>query len=86
MILTPDPDPNPKPSPNPNPNPSQVSWAEALVTLVPPRLVSAGFHPRLLASGAGLLVLLLCPVGRLRAGVRGRVRGLGLGFGFGSGD
>lgn len=42
-----------------------VSWAEALVTLVPPRLVSAGFHPRLLASGAGLLVLLLCPASLL---------------------
>ena len=51
-----------------------VNWAEALVPLVPPRLVSAGFHPRLLASGVGLLVLLLCPVGRLRARARVRVR------------
>ena len=50
-----------------------VNWAEALVPLVPPRLVSAGFHPRLLASGVGLLVLLLCPVGRLRARARVRV-------------
>ena len=33
--------------------------------LVPPQLVSAGFHPRLLASGVGLLVLLLCPASLL---------------------
>ena len=70
----PSPNPNPKPNPNPSPNPNQVNWAEALVPLVPPRLVSAGFHPRLLASGVGLLVLLLCPVGRLRAGARARAR------------
>ena len=42
-----------------------VRWAEALVPLVPPQLVSAGFHPRLLASGVGLLVLLLCPASLL---------------------